>query len=74
VSFFKDELSKGLSRWWLVAAVFGSVTLAVISIGILLRVRQMYRAYLAAQSLLGEVRKIAPFLERYRNEVERRWR
>jgi hypothetical protein len=73
VAYLKGELSKGTPTWWVVGALFGAVLLAVFGLGMLYRAKQLHRTYVAAVSLLGEMKKIAPFLQRYREEIRRRW-
>lgn len=63
-------LSGSHSIWWLALTLFGAVGIAVAGAFMLVQTKRRYRAYLAAQALLGEIRKIAPFLERYRQESE----
>lgn len=67
VAFAKGELS---ANRWLALALFASVAMAVAGLLMLIIPRRRHKAYLAAQALLGEIQKIAPFLERYRQELE----
>lgn len=71
VGYFREEFGKTLSPYWALAAMAGSAALAAVGIIILLMTARAYRSYLAAQSLLGEIKKIGPFLDRYRQELER---
>jgi hypothetical protein len=72
IALARGDLGPGASGsiWWLASALFGAVSLAVAGAFMLVQTRRRYRAYLAAQALLGEIRKIAPFLQRYRQESE----
>jgi len=74
VALARGDLGQSGSRstWWLALTLFGAVAIAFWGMLILFQTRRRYRAYLAAQALLGEIRKIAPFLERYRQELESR--
>lgn len=72
VGYFREEFGKTISPAWALGAMGGSAALAVLGITILMMTGRAYRSYLAAQALLGEIRKIAPFLDRYRQELERR--
>jgi RsiW-degrading membrane proteinase PrsW (M82 family) len=74
IAFVRGEVGKETSAWWLVASVFGAVLLALLGVGMLLQAGQIHRTYIATQSLLGEINKIGPFIQRYREEIERRWR
>lgn len=73
IAYLTGNIAKGTSPWWVVAALFGGVLLAVLGLGMLYYAQQLYKTYLAAISLLGEMRRIAPFIQRYREEIERRW-
>lgn len=57
------------SQLWLGLTLFGAVSISIAGLVVLIQTRRRYRAYLASQALLGEIRKIAPFLERYRKEL-----
>jgi hypothetical protein len=72
VALAKGELQSSGSRWWLATTLFLSVSTAIAGVSLLLTTRRQYRAYLAAQTLLGELTKIAPFVERYRREIPKR--
>jgi len=72
VGYFREEFGKTISPVWALGAMAGSAALAALGITILILTGRAYRSYLAAQTLLGEIRKIAPFLDRYRQELERR--
>jgi hypothetical protein len=74
IAFLRGEVGKTTSPWWLFAAVFVAVLLAALGLGMLLQTRQAHRTYIATQSLLGEINKVSPFIRRYREEIERRWR
>ena len=68
VAVAKGELQSSASRGWLASTLFLSLTVAIAGISLLIRTQRHYRAYLAAQALLGELTKIAPFIERYRQQ------
>ena len=74
VAFVRGEVGRETSAWWLVASVFGGVLLVLLGIGMLFQAYRIHRTYIATQSLLGEINKIAPFIQRYRDEIERGWR
>ena len=73
VAYLKGDIARAIPAWWVIAALFGAVLLAVLGLIMLYQARQLHRSYVAAISLLGEIRKIAPFVQRYREEIERRW-
>jgi hypothetical protein len=72
IALARGDLGPSGSRsiWWLALTLFGAVGIAVAGAFMLVQTKRRYRAYLASQALLGEIRKIAPFLERYRQESE----
>src|SRR5262245_18080729 len=72
VAFFREELGEGIPGSWTIGTVMDSAGLAVLGIVMLIMSVRLYRSHLAAQALLGEVRRIAPFLDRYRHELKRR--
>jgi hypothetical protein len=72
VAFVRGEVAKETSAWWLVAPAFGAVLFALSGVVLLVQARKIHRTYIATQSLLGEINKIAPFIQRYREEIERR--
>ncbi len=57
------------SPLWIVVAVSLASAVALAGVIMLVRGKRMYVQYLAAQALLGEISKIAPFIERYRGEI-----
>jgi hypothetical protein len=71
VALLRGELGTGVSRWWIISTLFGSVAVGVAGGLMLFRTRRAYKTYLAAQALLSEVNKISSFLERYRQETEK---
>jgi hypothetical protein len=71
IAFARGDIGTGgASISWLAWTLFGSVLFAGIGLTMLARGRRLYRRYLAAQALLGELMKIAPFIERYRERAE----
>ncbi|MBK9240906.1 MAG: hypothetical protein IPL75_11725 [Acidobacteria bacterium] len=72
VGYFREEFGKTIPAWWALGAMVAAAALAVLGITMLILTGRAYRSYLAAQSLLGEIRKIAPFLDKYRQELERK--
>jgi hypothetical protein len=72
VALAKGELLSSTSRWWLAGTLFGALTVAIAGISLLVATRKHYRSYLAAQALLGELTKIGPFIERYRQEIPKK--
>lgn len=70
VAFAKGELTDSKSSWWLALTLFSAVGIAVFGLLMLVSGKRRYGDYLAAQALLGEIKKIAPFLARYRQELE----
>jgi|SRR5437868_10910547 len=72
VAVAKGELQSSASSWWLASTLFLSVTAAVAGLFLLVTTKRHYRGYLSAQTLLGELTKIAPFIERYRQEIPKR--
>ncbi|MGD0662843.1 MAG: hypothetical protein ABSD38_32730 [Syntrophorhabdales bacterium] len=73
VAYVKGDIAQATSAWWVLTALFGAVLLALFGLIMLYQARQIHRTYVASIALLGEIRKIAPFVERYREEIERRW-
>jgi hypothetical protein len=74
IAFIRGEVGKDTSALWIVASIFGAVLLAALGLTMLFQAQQIHKTYIATQSLLGEIIKIAPFIQRYREEIERRWR
>jgi hypothetical protein len=68
ISYFKGELSQPGASWFVLSAIFGSVLLSVLGLLALIRSHRSYQTYVATQSLLGQLQRIAPFLQRYREE------
>lgn len=54
---------------WIVVTLSVASAVALAGVIMLVRGKRMYVQYLAAQTLLGEIGKIAPFIERYRGEI-----
>jgi hypothetical protein len=69
IAFARGDLGTRASTLWLAWTLFGSVLFAGIGLTMLARGRRLYRRYIAAQTLLGELMKIAPFIERYREQI-----
>jgi hypothetical protein len=66
-----DSTTDGSGRtWWLTVTLFLAVCIAFAGALVVAHTKRRYRSYLAAQALLGEIRKVAPFLERYRQKSE----
>jgi len=70
VAAFKGELSANVSPLWAVITFAVATAIGGSGLMMLIRGKRVYRIYLAAQSLLGEITKIAPFIERYRSEAQ----
>jgi hypothetical protein len=68
IAFARGDVGNHASVSWLAWTLFGSVLFAGIGLTLLARGRRLYRRYLAAQTLLGELMKIAAFIERYREQ------
>ena len=74
VGVFKGEISGTTSQWWALVALFGSVVLALFGLTLLYQAKQLHKTYLSTISLLGDMKRIAPFIQRYREQIERQWR
>ncbi len=74
LSGLKGDFTKGIPGWWIVAALFGAVLLAVLGMVMLYRANRLQHVYIASMSLLGDIKRIAPFIHRYREEIDRRWK
>lgn len=73
VAWLKGDIGAPTPAWWVLGALFGAVLLAVLGVSMLYHAWQIYRTYLAAITLLGELKKIATFVQRYREEIGRKW-
>jgi len=70
VGEFKGALDPKASPVWVVITLSVAFSVTVFGLGMLIRGRRIYRTYLAAQTLLGEISKISSFIEKYRREIE----
>jgi hypothetical protein len=73
IAVARGEVRTESPTWWLVSALAAAVALASAGLGMLFWTARTHQTYLATQALLGELQKIAPFIRRYRDEIERRW-
>ena len=70
VGEFRGASEPKASPIWMVITLSLAAAITIFGLIMLIRGRRMYRTYLAAQTLLGEINKISPFIERYRQELE----